>query len=43
MSNSTEKYTCPPELGADTDSVLTNILGYSTEKIEKLRDNNAIG
>ena len=32
----------PPELGADTDRVLGEMLGYSAEKIEKLKGGKAI-
>jgi crotonobetainyl-CoA:carnitine CoA-transferase CaiB-like acyl-CoA transferase len=32
----------PPALGADTDKVLKEMLGYSSERIEKLRNGKAI-
>ena len=32
----------PPLLGEHTDSVLSDLLGYSPERIAKLRDSGAI-
>ncbi len=32
----------PPALGADTEKVLKDMLGYSSERIEKLRNGKAI-
>jgi len=32
----------PPELGADTGKILQEMLGYSSERIEKLRNGKAI-
>ena len=42
LSNSVEKYTCPPELGQDTENVLKNILQYNDESLNKLREKGII-
>lgn len=42
MSANIEILNPPPQLGADTDSVLTSWLGYSEEHIEKLRQTSII-
>ena len=42
LSNSTSEYTCPPDLGQDTDMVLQDILGYSPEKVRGYRDSNVV-
>ena len=37
-----KNYSCPPLLGEHTDKVLQNLLGYSTEQIQRLRKSGAI-
>lgn len=42
MSSSKEEYACPPELGEHTEKVLVDLLGYTSEAIEKLRNSKVI-
>ncbi|GHS97324.1 CoA transferase [Synergistales bacterium] len=42
LSNSSERYKCPPELGQDTDDVLREVLRYSDDDISKLKNIGAI-
>lgn len=37
-----QRYTSPPPLGADTESVMTTLLGYSAEKLAALQEIGAI-
>jgi len=41
--SSTRRPTATPKLGADTDAVLSDILGYSAARIEELRAADVIG
>lgn len=43
LSDAQESYTPPPLLGADTDSVLGEVLGYDAGRIAALREKAAIG